>query len=114
MRGQKSRRKSRRLPEPMSVPGPLEAYRTLLDLTRQMLDAAHREDIDLLTRLEAGRVECIRALPGSPETLAAGLRPAEAEALRQTLRDIQACDAEVLAYLQPWRTHLGNFLKRLS
>lgn len=94
----------------MPVSGHLDAYRSLLDLTRRMLDCAHREDIDALERLEAERVACIAALPAMPAPLPA----AETAALRQLLLDIQACDAEVLAYLQPWRSHLEKFVNCLT
>ncbi len=94
----------------MPASGHLEAYRSLLDLTRRMLDFAHREDIDALMQLEAERVACIAALP----TLPVALPAAETEILRQLLLEIRACDAEVLAYLQPWRSHLEKFVKCLA
>jgi hypothetical protein len=99
---------SKPLPEDnMTVP---PSYATLLELSRQMLELAKRQDWELLTQTEAKRASALAGMPAKQSPLA----PTESAAIAATIRQIQDCDREVLEYVTPWREHAATLLSRLE
>lgn len=91
----------------MSLPA---SYTKLLDLSRQMLELAQRQEWELLATAEAQRASLLAGIP-APHS---GLSAAESAAIAATIRQIQSCDSEILEYVTPWREHAATLLSRLA
>lgn len=90
-------------PEPVNM---LASYRSLLDLSEQMVQRARAQDSAALLQLEEGRKAILAALPDPLPALSA----AEVAAIRTTIQEIQACDATVLDIVEPWQAQIARLL----
>lgn len=88
----------------------LAAYRTLLEISAQMAEAAEREEWETVSHLQAQRAAMISAEPARLPQLTA----ADAEALRALITQIQAHDATILDYAAPCREQIATLISRLA
>lgn len=86
------------------------SYATLLELSRQMLELAKRQEWESLTQAEAQRATLLAGIPAKHS----GFAPAEITAIATAIRQIQDCDREVLEYVTPWREHAATLLSHLE
>ena len=89
----------------------LASYETLLGLSQEMEALAREQAWDALTQLETQRTALLAALPA---TSLATLSLSKQRAIAAKIRQIQACDQEVLEYLLPSQAHIGKLLTRLA
>ena len=83
-------------------------YEKVARLTSEMLSAAHRNDWDQLTELEAGCANCVEKIKGC-----SAAAPLSAEASRQKvahLKTILKNDREIRQLTQPWMEKLTLLL----
>lgn len=86
------------------------SYTKLVDLSRQMLELAQRQEWESLATAEAQRASLLAGMPATHS----GLLPAESAAIAAAIREIQACDRDILEYVTPWREHAATLLSRLA
>lgn len=89
---------------------PLDSYRSLLELSQEMLALARQQDWDALPAAERRRAALLASIPAQ---LPARHAP-EAAAIGGLIRQIQACDREILEHVQPWMADAGKLLERLT
>lgn len=88
----------------------LASYTTLLELSRQMLEQARQQEWESLAATEAQRAALLSKLPARIPALS----PADSTAIATAIRQIQACDHEILEYVTPWREQAATLLSRLA
>lgn len=89
---------------------PLPKYAALLELSQQMQVLARNEDWELLAQVEAQRAAMLASLPVALPTLSS----TECLAIADCIRQIQACNNEILEYVTPWREQTAKLLSRLA
>jgi hypothetical protein len=89
---------------------PLDSYRSLLELSQEMLALAKEQAWDALLTAERRRAAHLASIPAH---LPSRNTP-EATAIGDLIRQIQTCDREVLEYVQPWMADAGKLLARLA
>jgi len=88
----------------------LASYTTPLELSRQMLEQARQQEWESLAATEAHRASLLAKLPARLSALS----PADSTAVASAIRQIQACDREILEYVTPWREQAATLLSRLA
>lgn len=86
------------------------SYTTLLELSQQMLEQARQQEWESLATTEARRTALLAKLPARMPALS----PADSAAIATAIRQIQACDREILEYVTPWREQAATLLSRLA
>jgi hypothetical protein len=87
----------------------LASYTTLLELSRQMLEVAKRQEWESLAEVEAQRATLLAGISLRP-----GLSAAESSAIATAIQQIQTYDREILEYVKPWQEHTATLLSRLA
>ncbi|WP_265948201.1 flagellar protein FliT [Dechloromonas sp. A34] len=88
----------------------LASYTTLLELSQRMLEQARQQEWESLAATEALRASLLAKLPARLPALS----PADSTAVATAIRQIQACDREILEYVTPWREQAATLLSRLT
>lgn len=83
------------------------AYCALLEISRQMLALAEKQQWEALTVLESQRAGMIGDLQKS-----AGYTGSDTEEIAALIQQIQALDEEIQGYVLPWQTHAATLLER--
>lgn len=89
---------------------PLDSYLKLLELSREMLDLAKQQAWDALLATERRRTVLLVSIPVQLPRQHAP----DAAAISGLIQQIQACDREILEYVQPWMADAAKLLARLS
>lgn len=88
----------------------LQSYEAMLQVSSRMAEAAERQEWDDLNQLQQQRAAIIATLPQSlPPPVSA-----DAAAVRDIIRQIQAHDATVLEYANISREQIGKLIARFS
>lgn len=88
----------------------LQSYEAMLQVSLRMVEAATRQEWDALNQLQQQRTAIIAMLPKRFPPPAS----ADAAAVRDIIRQIQAHDATVLEYANISREQIGNLIARFS
>jgi hypothetical protein len=86
------------------------SYAALLELSRQMLEQAKRQEWESLPLTQEQRVSLIAGIVAKRPALTTS----EIAALAPTIRKIQELDREILEYVTPWRDDVAKLLSRLA
>lgn len=90
----------------------LVRYEAMLQLSRQMVDAASANDWDRLLALEKSEAELRETLRSEAQPDGAGLSADERERVGELIREIQTNHARVRDVVEPWLGSVRQLLGR--
>lgn len=88
----------------------LSGYTEALEISRQMLDLAKRQEWESLTQTEQKRSSLLANMAAANLLIP----PGDADAIARNIKQIQECDRQILDYVTPWREQAQVLLSRLE